>query len=113
MVACDRVVEYFDLSNPSEGALQPVWESYGFFGVVSAVDMSNDGNHVVLATNVYELSPEYVSIYHDARSLIGYELIPDYNFSEFEFEDDVYDVAISNNGDIIAFGAGKSLYVLD
>ena len=113
VIACDRVVEYFDLSNPGEGALQLVWESYEFLGVVSAVDMSNDGNHVVLATNVYDLSPEYVSIYHDARSLIGYGLMPDYNFSEFEFEDDVCDVAISNNGDVIAFGTEKSLYVLD
>ncbi len=116
-------------------AWEELWVSAPLWEYASALDMSEDGEHIVVSTNVHGGSAFSVYVFHNAsekaeyyvprgfnglkESDIGTRLVPeyvvpDYNFTDFDYpEDDIYDVSISNNGGTIAFGTGKSVYILN
>ena len=112
-----------------------LWVSVRLGGEASALDMSEDGEHIVVSTNVQGGSAYSVYVFHNASEKEGYYMprgfnelkepdigtnlvpeyvMPDYNFTDFDYpEDNIFDVSISNNGGTIAFGTGRSVYILN
>lgn len=112
-----------------------LWVSMPLWEQASALDMSEDGEHIVVSTNVHGGSAYSVYVFHNASEKAGYymprgfnelkepdigtnlvheHVEPDYNFTDFDYpEDDIFDVSISNNGETMAFGTGRSVYILN
>jgi len=100
LYACDDMVFYIDSET-----LNTLRYSESTSGVISSIEMSDDDEHIVVASNLELCRPVGVFVYHNARSKSG-RVAVDYNFTEL-------DVSIYNNGKVISFRTRRSLYILD
>jgi len=105
----DGYVFYFN-----ESGLQ--WASTELYGGIIDVDISGDGETVIAGSNVYPLSPAGFYVFENVASIYyttdPYIVSPSYVFTDFEYDDDILDVAMDSTGSVLVFGTGKSVYFL-
>ena len=105
----DNYVYYFN-----ESGLQ--WASTELYGGIIDVDISDDGETVIAGSNVYPLSPAGFYVFENVASIYyttdPHIVSPSYVFTDFEYDDDILDVAMDSTGSVLVFGTGRSVYIL-
>ena len=91
-----------------------LWNSTDL-GDVAAVDISGDGETVVVVANIIVASPVTLAIFHNAPSKSGSDVAPDAVFEEaVDYTDyDYMDVSVDDGGRIAVAGTGDYVFAVN